>query len=97
MPRGFFSVCVEYDNELLAIGAVKLAERIIAALDTHTTDVLDMPGEIARLHVIAQIGSELDTPTWGFSAGNKRSSTDTTAPRRRTVRRRVPRSLTPVG
>lgn len=97
MPRGFFSVCVQFDNELLAVGAVKLAERIIAALDSRADETLDVPAELARLRRIARLGEELDFPTWGFSAGNGRvaATRGRVAPRRRPFRRRVAPTFAP--
>ena len=34
-PKGRFHVYVEYTNELLVLGAIRVAERIIQALDSH--------------------------------------------------------------
>lgn len=70
-PRGFFTVSVDYDNELLVIGAVKLAERMIAAMDSNQMEDMDMPVEIARLRDLARIGREMEPITFGFSAGNR--------------------------
>ncbi|MBC7807273.1 MAG: hypothetical protein H7145_14120 [Akkermansiaceae bacterium] len=70
-PRGFFTVTVDYDNELLVIGAIKLAERMIVAMDLNDVDALDMPVEIARLCDLARIGREMEPMTFGFSAGNR--------------------------
>ena len=91
-PRGYFTVSVDYDNELLVIAAIKLAERIVQSLDDHSIDALDMPVEIARLREIARIGRELDIPTWVFSAGNRSGVADaqTACPRLvQTLRRRA--------
>lgn len=82
-PRGFFTVTVSYRNELLVIGAVKLAERIILALDGRSIDAVDLPAEIARLCELARLGREIEPPTFAFSAGNG------TARARRRVSRRT--------
>ncbi len=54
-PRGRFYVTVDYDNEIVALGAIRLAERVINALDTKTTASLEMPREIARLRDLARL------------------------------------------
>lgn len=57
-PRGRFHVYVEYENELLALGAIRLAERIMNALDNERLAELDPTEEIARLRQIAMLGRE---------------------------------------
>jgi hypothetical protein len=96
-PRGFFTVTVDYDNELLVIGAVKLAERMIAAMDLNRVDMLDMPTEIERLRDLARIGREMEPLTFAFSAGSRSPeaegepvASDPALPAPRS-RRRVPR------
>ncbi len=54
-PRGRFHVYVEYENELLVLAAIRLAERVINALDNRELSVLDMPPEIERLKAIARL------------------------------------------
>lgn len=54
-PRGRFYVTVDYDNEIVALGAIRLAERVINALDSKTIACLDMPREIARLRDLARL------------------------------------------
>lgn len=54
-PRGRFYVTVDYDNEIVALGAIRLAERVINALDCKTIACLDMPREIARLRDLARL------------------------------------------
>ena len=75
-PRGQFSVWVDYDNELLVLGAIHLAERMMQALDGDAVETLDMTAEIGRLRDLARIGRELEPPTWGFSAGNRTAPHD---------------------
>jgi hypothetical protein len=52
-------VHVDYDNELLAIGAIRLAERIIRSLDERDLSI-DMDAEIARLRTLMEIGDALE-------------------------------------
>src|SRR6266542_116697 len=40
-PRGTFHVHVEYENEQLVLAAIRLAERIINALDRREIDVIE--------------------------------------------------------
>lgn len=58
-PRGRFHVYVDFTNELLAIAAARLAERIIKAIDTRDVDRLDIDAEMERLKNVALIGREL--------------------------------------
>ncbi len=58
-PRGRFHVTVEYKNELLAIGAIRLAERVIAALDRRDLEAINIEAETARLRELARLGREL--------------------------------------
>lgn len=57
-PRGRFHVYVEYENELLALGAIRLAERIMNALDDEQLAELDPTEEIDRLRQIAVLSRE---------------------------------------
>lgn len=57
-PRGRFHVYVDYENELLVLGAIRLAERIINALDDRHIDAVDIEREIEKLNVLAQFGAE---------------------------------------
>ena len=54
-PRGRFYVTVDYDNEIVALGAIRLAERLINALDSKDIACVDMPREIARLRDLARL------------------------------------------
>src|SRR5947209_18170379 len=58
-PRGTFHVHVEYENEQLVLAAIRLAERIINALDKREIDAIDTEREIERLRTLAQMGDEL--------------------------------------
>jgi hypothetical protein len=58
-PRGHFHVFVDYDNELLAVGAIRLAERILRSLDNRDVDSIDMDAEMARLRGLMVLGREL--------------------------------------
>lgn len=58
-PRGHFHVSVDYENELLAVGAIRLAEKIMTALDRREIDLLDIDSEMARLRDLARLGREL--------------------------------------
>lgn len=58
-PRGRFHVYVDYENEMLVLGAIRLAERIINCLDNHSIEDLDLSDEIERLRQLAQIGNAI--------------------------------------
>jgi len=61
-PKGRFHVYVDYENELLVMGAIRVAERIINALDSRQIDVLDISKEIDELKKLARLGQELKDP-----------------------------------
>lgn len=54
-PKGLFHVTVDYDNEIIALAAIRLAERIINAIDSRDVADIDMPREMARLREIAKL------------------------------------------
>lgn len=58
-PRGQFHVYVDYENELLAVGAIRLAERVLNALDRRDIECLDIKSEVSRLRDLARIGRDL--------------------------------------
>src|SRR5205823_4745475 len=60
-PRGTFHVHVEYENEHLVLAAIRLAERIINALDRRELEVVDIDGEVEKLRRLAELGRELCT------------------------------------
>lgn len=59
-PRGRFHVYVDYENEMLVLGAIRLAERIIGALDSRHVDDIDIEQEVKKLRSLAQIGKDLN-------------------------------------
>jgi hypothetical protein len=61
-PRGRFYVTVDYDNEIIALGAIRLAERIINALDSKDIAQVDMNKEIVRLRELAKISRRFYAP-----------------------------------
>jgi hypothetical protein len=58
-PRGTFHVHVEYENEQLVLAAIRLAERIVNAVDGREIDEIDTEREVERLRQLAQLGNEL--------------------------------------
>ncbi len=54
-PRGRFHVTVDYENEMVVLGAIRLAERIINALDSRHIACIDMAREIGRLREVAKL------------------------------------------
>ena len=58
-PKGRFHVYVEYDNEMLVLGAIRVAERIVQALDSRQIDNIDVEHEIKELRKLAEIGARL--------------------------------------
>ncbi len=87
-PRGLFYVTVDYDNELVALGAIRLAESVINALDSRDLariEALNISREISRLREIAKIGRRFNSvsrasgqvPIALGSAGTQTKSTQT--------------------
>ena len=62
-PRGTFHVHVEYENEYLVLAAIRLAERIINALDSRELEVIDIDAEVDKLRSLAELGRELRGPS----------------------------------
>ena len=58
-PKGRFHVYVDYENEVLVLGAIRVAERIINALDNRCIDDLDIESEVENLRTLAKLGSKL--------------------------------------
>lgn len=58
-PKGRFHVYVDYDNELLVLGAIRAAERIIQALDSRRIDQVNVDDEIQHLKKLAEVGARL--------------------------------------
>ena len=61
-PRGRFYVTVDYDHEVVALGAIRLAECLINALDRRDIAHIDMAREISRLREIAKLCRRLNAP-----------------------------------
>jgi hypothetical protein len=61
-PRGRFYVTVDYDNELIALAAIRLAESLINALDRRDIARIDIGREIRHLREIAKISRRLCAP-----------------------------------
>lgn len=61
-PKGRFHVYVDYENELLVLGAIRVAERVINALDSRQLEDLDITREIEHLKALAKLGETLDKP-----------------------------------
>jgi hypothetical protein len=66
-PRGTFHVHVEYENEQLVLAAIRLAERIVNALDQGSVEAIDHDVEMGRLRQIAQLGSDLRGQDPGYA------------------------------
>lgn len=54
-PRGRFHVVLDYDNEMVALASVRLAERIMNALDSRDIVVIDVDREMRRLRDLAKM------------------------------------------
>ncbi|MDX1932905.1 MAG: hypothetical protein SFU56_09900 [Capsulimonadales bacterium] len=75
-PYGRFHVTVEYQDEMLAIGSIRLAERILAALDRRDVS-LDIHAEVERLRLMYVLGREMagaEPPRWATVAARTWSS-----------------------
>jgi len=57
--RGLFHVYLEYENPLLALAAVRVAERIVNCLDKHQPDEVEVEHEMAYLKEVAELGVRL--------------------------------------
>ena len=63
-PRGLFYVTVDYDNEMVALGAIRLAESVINALDSRDLvriEAINISREISRLREIAKISRRFNS------------------------------------
>lgn len=58
-PKGRFHVYVEYSNEMLVLGAIRVAERIIQALDSRSIDHIDVEAEVENLRKLAAVGDQV--------------------------------------
>ena len=59
-PRGRFHVYVDYENEMLVLGAIRFAERIINALDGRDIEAVDIEREVERLRQLAALGTQIN-------------------------------------
>ena len=62
-PRGRFHVTVGYDNEIVALASVRLAERIINALDSKEIAQIDVERELKRLRDLARTSRKFIPPS----------------------------------
>lgn len=79
-PRGRFHVYVDYANEMLVLGAIRLAERVINALDSRHIEEIDIEVEIEKLRELAQVGEELYGDTSAAPAQTETVSSHTATP-----------------
>lgn len=76
-PRGRYYVTIDYDDEIVALGAIRLAERVINALDSREIAQLDMPREVGRLRDLARLARSMGGKN-GQKAPRRRPEADTT-------------------
>lgn len=62
-PRGRFHVTVSYDNEIVALAAIRLAERIINSLDSKQIAQIDIDREMRRLRELARASRRFISPS----------------------------------
>ena len=79
-PRGRFHVYVDYENEMLVLGAIRLAERIINALDDRQIEEIHMDKEIERLRALAEMGNTNNISSTEESSSTRRLSVTVGAP-----------------
>lgn len=56
-PKGRFHVYVEYENEIVVLGAIRVAEKMIQALDSRKIDGIDVDEEIRQLRELAKMSA----------------------------------------
>lgn len=61
-PRGRFHVTVSYDNEIVALAAIRLAERIINSLDSKQIAQIDIEREMRRLRELGRASRRFIPP-----------------------------------
>jgi hypothetical protein len=61
-PRGCFHVTVGYDNEIVALASIRLAERIMRGLDSRVVAKIDIDREIKRLRELAKASRRFIAP-----------------------------------
>ena len=90
-PKGRYRVWVDYQNELLAFGAIRLAERILLHLDRRDVQGIDIQAEIARLRQVLELSRELSGPVSApLSLSPKKDIAPVKPPRRRKAKTDVP-------
>lgn len=62
-PKGRFHVYVDYENEMLVLGAIRVAERIIKALDAKEIEHIDVKSEVDGLRRLAKLSDQLRQPS----------------------------------
>jgi hypothetical protein len=60
-PKGRFHVYVEYENEIVVLGAIRVAEKMIQALDSRQIDGIDVDEEIRQLRELAKMSARYKT------------------------------------
>lgn len=60
-PKGRFHVYVEYENEIVVLGAIRVAEKMIQALDSRQIDGIDVEEEIRQLRELAKMSARYKT------------------------------------
>lgn len=82
-PRGRFHVYVDYENEILVLGAIRLAERIISALDNRQIEQIDIEREVEKLRALTQLGLQLydDSPAASEAEAASPSAVKSVPPR----------------
>ncbi|MCX6346010.1 MAG: hypothetical protein NT018_13220 [Armatimonadetes bacterium] len=61
-PKGRFHVYVEYENEILVLGAIRVAEKIIRALDNRKLDGINVEDEVRQLGELAKLSERYKIP-----------------------------------
>ena len=67
-PRGRFHVTVGYDNEIVALASVRLAERIMNALDSKEIAQIDVDREVRRLRDLVKVSRRFIPPLRGIDS-----------------------------
>jgi hypothetical protein len=62
-PRGRFHVTIGYANEIAALASIRLAERIINALDSKNIANIDVEREIRRIRNLEKLSRQFIPPT----------------------------------
>ena len=65
-PRGSFHVTVGYDNEIVALASIRLAERLINAIDSKDIALIDVDREVQRLRQLVKQSRRFIPPLRGI-------------------------------